>query len=74
VGGKVSPWVRHRENAGHVAGQVETDWGVGVSFEWSFWSDFLHRSTGFSRVESYVSDYIHPARTVYIYQTRWLDP
>ena len=34
--GTVSPWIRHRENAGHVAGQAETDWGVGLSFQWSF--------------------------------------
>jgi hypothetical protein len=34
--GTVSPWIRHRENMGHVAGQVGTDWGVGASFEWGF--------------------------------------
>src|SRR2546425_11739272 len=34
--GSVSPWVRHRENAGHVAGLAETDFGVGLSFQWAF--------------------------------------
>ena len=34
--GTVSPWIRYRENAGHMAGMAETDWGVGLSFQGSF--------------------------------------